>query len=146
MTRTETESAAPEVAQAAEPARVEPAGVEKEAAGGDDALHAGLLPEGCTQTALEMVLLANPDAFQWVHPAECVGAFATEAFANATELQRTAVRFRMAAGASAADARASVAKSHGIDLARLFGVPAEAKAVAEVLFKEQDRKRKEPEA
>jgi hypothetical protein len=93
-----------------------------------------------------MVLLANPDALQWVHPAECVKNFATEAFAHATELQRAAVRFRTAAGAGAADARAAVAKSQGIDLARLFGVAAEAKAVAEVLFKHQDRKRKEPEA
>ncbi len=122
-TRIEAESAAPEVAQAAEPAKVE-----KEVSGGDDALHAGLFPESCTQTALEMVLVP------------------TEAFVHATELQRTAVRFRMAAGASAADARASVAKSQGIDLARLFGVPAEAKVISEVLFKQKDRKRKESDA
>jgi hypothetical protein len=128
MTRTETESAAPEVAQAAEPARVEPAGVEKEVAGGDDALHAGLFPESCTQTALDMLLVP------------------TEAFVHATELQRAAVRFRMAAGASAADARASVAKSQGIDLARLFDVTDEAKIISEVLLKQKDRKRKESEA
>lgn len=155
MTRTETETAAPEVVQdargAAEPQQAVvavDAKVDQEApvAGrdaADEALYAGLFPEDCTKTALEMVLLANPELED---KGVCVDAFATEAFVNATELQRTAVRFRMAAGASAVDARASVAKSQGIDLARLFGVPAEAKAIAEVLFKQEDRKRKEPEA
>jgi hypothetical protein len=135
MTRTETESAAPEVAQdeaesaAPEVAQAaEPAKVEKEVAGGDDALHAGLFPESCTQTALEMLLVP------------------TEAFVHATELQRTAVRFRIAAGASAADARASVAKSQGIDLACLFDVTAEAKDIAEILLKQKDRKRKRKES
>jgi hypothetical protein len=114
----------------------------------DEELHAGLFPEGCTQTALEMVLLANPEVAdpEVADKGVRVDAFATDAFVHASELQRTAVRFRMAAGASAADARASVAKSQGIDLARLFGVPAEAKAIAEVLFKQEDRKRKEPAA
>ena len=155
MTRTETETAAPEVVQdaraAAEPQQAVAAvdaKVEQEAPlpgryAADEALYVGLFPEGCTHTALEMVLLANPEVED---KGAGVVAFATDAFVNATELQRTAVRFRMAAGASAADARASVAKSQGIDLARLFGVPAEAKAIAEVLFKQEDRKRKEPEA
>jgi hypothetical protein len=185
MTRTETESAAPEVVQdaggAAEPqeaaigvdAKAAKAAKAAEAADAtvperdagdagdagnalgalDEELHAGLFPEGCTQTALEMVLLANPEvADPEVADPEVadkgvrVDAFATDAFVHASELQRTAVRFRMAAGASAADARASVAKSQGIDLARLFGVPAEAKAIAEVLFRQEDRKRKEPAA
>ena len=62
---------------------------------------------------------------------------------QATALQRAAVRFRTGAGASAAAARAGVATSGGIDLARLFGVPATPEAVAEVLF---TGKRMAPEA
>jgi len=154
MTRTETETVAPEVVEdargAAEPEQAVAAvdaKVEQEApeAGGDalDAeLYVGLFPEGCTHTALEMVLLANPEVEA---KGASVAAFATDAFKNASELQRTAMRVRMVAGASEADARASVAKSQGIDLARLFGVPAEPKAIAEVLFKQEERKRKDPE-
>jgi len=108
----------------------------------DEAICAGLFPEGCTQTTLEMVLLANPEvkdqASDTSDPVR-VAASATEAFVNASALLRTAVRVRMSTGVSASDVRASVAKCKGIDLVRLFGVPAEPQAVAEVLFRERER-------
>ena len=52
----------------------------------------------------------------------------------------------MAEGASAGDARHSVAQSKGIDLGLLFGVPPDAQAIADLCFKKDDRKRKRPEA
>lgn len=99
----------------------------------------GLLPPGCTAEVPDLVLLANPEVPE---AGLCVEDFATEACQHALALQRNAVRWRLAAGASEEDARAAVLTSGGIDVARLFGVPSEPKAVAEVLFK-QDRKRKE---
>lgn len=163
MTRTETENTQAEVqpeaqakAQAEAQAKAQPQAqpeAEKQApvageptpekhpaAETDAELYMGLLPRDCKTTALEMVLLANPGLEE---SGLRVEDFATEAFVNATALQRTAMRFRMTHGASEADARASVAGSKGIDMALLFGVPSEAQAVAEVLFGNRDRKRKE---
>jgi hypothetical protein len=106
-------------------------------------LHVGLYPAG--RKTLDMILLANPQAGE--EQSLCAGAFATDAFYAAALLQRTAVKYRMAAGASAGDARTSVAQSQGIDLALLFGVPPEdTKALAELCFKKDDRKRKGPDA
>ena len=106
-------------------------------------LHGGLYPDGCK--TLDMILLANPQARE--EQSLCVGAFATDAFYAAALLQRTAVKYRMAAGASAGDARTSVAQSRGIDLGLLFGVPpADTQALADLCFKKDDRKRKGPDA
>ena len=109
-------------------------------------LHGGLYPDGCK--TLDMILLANPQARE--EHSLCVGAFATDAFYAAALLQRTAVKYRMAAGASAGDARTSVAQSRGIDLGLLFGVPpADTQALADLCFKKDDapgRKRKGPDA
>jgi hypothetical protein len=112
-------------------------------------LYTGLFPKDCKHTAQEMVLLANPELETSVLQVEHflkVEEFATEAFLRATELQRTAMRFRMFNGANEADARTSVAKSQGIDIALLFGVSSEDKAIATVLFDKKDRKRKDPDA
>jgi hypothetical protein len=108
-----------------------------------EALHCGLYPDG--RKTLYMVLLANPQAGE--EQSLFVGDFATDAFYTAALLQRTAVKYRMAAGASADDARTSVAQSKGIDLGLLFGVPPEdTKAIADLCFKKEDRKRKGPDA
>ena len=106
-------------------------------------LHCGLYPDG--RKTLDMVLLANPQAGE--EQSLCVGDFATDAFYTAALLQRTAVKYRMAAGASAGDARTSVAQSRGIDLGLLFGVPPEdTQAIADLCFRKDDRKRKTPDA
>jgi hypothetical protein len=106
-------------------------------------LHCGLYPHG--RKTLHMVLLANPEAGE--EQSLLVGDFATDAFYTAAQLQRTAVKYRMAAGASAGDARTSVAQSRGIDLGLLFGVPpADTQALADLCFKKDDRKRKGPDA
>ena len=108
-----------------------------------DSLHCGLYPDG--RKTLDMVLLANPLAGE--EQSLCVSDFATDAFDAAAQLQRTAVKWRMDAGASADDARTSVAQSKGIDLGLLFGVPPEdTKAIAELCFGKEDRKRKAPDA
>jgi hypothetical protein len=87
-------------------------------------LHCGLYPNG--RKTLDMILLANPQAGE--EQSLCGSDFATDAFYAAALLQRTAVKYRMAAGASAGDARTSVAQSKGIDLGLLFGVsPADKK-------------------
>jgi len=108
-------------------------------------LHCGLYPDG--RKTLHMVLLANPEAGE--EQSLLVGDFATDAFYTAAQLQRTAVKYRMAAGASAGDARTSVAQSRGIDLGLLFGVPpADTQALADLCFKKDDapgRKRKGPQ-
>ena len=72
--------------------------------------------------------------------------FATNAFCAASLLHRTAARYRIAAGASASDARCSVAQSKGIDLGLLFGVSPDAQAIADLCFKKDDGKRKGPDA
>ena len=106
-------------------------------------LHCGLYPDG--RKTLDMVLLANPLAGE--EQSLCVSDFATDAFDAAAQLQRTAVKWRMDAGASADDARTSVAQSKGINLGLLFGVPPEdTKAIAELCFGKEDRKRKAPDA
>ena len=115
-------------------------------------LHVGLFPE-VSKTAntvstesktMDMVLLANPAAAE--AQSLRVSQFATDAFCAASLLQRTAARYRIAAGASASDARRSVAQSKGIDLGLLFGVSPDAQAIADLCFKKDDGKRKGPDA
>jgi hypothetical protein len=78
----------------------------------------------------------------------CLQDALREAQITAEKLQQQAVTFRMDRdGASADDARTSVAQSKGIDLGLLFGVPPEdTKAIADLCFKKDDRKRKAADA
>ena len=79
-------------------------------------------PSGKTYSAVEMVLMANPEKTRKQIYSRTVTAHANEPVLHAMLLQRTAVTFRMSQGEDYRKAHESVADSGGIDLMALCGL------------------------
>lgn len=156
MSSVETEvaaAAAPAVEAAAEAAAAPAAEVAREAAaaaevsepqGGaapemDYEMVAGLFPDGCSPETAKAFVETSLSS-------ETLHDNMKMTFTHASELQESAVRFRMFSGASRAEARAAVVASKGIDILRLLGVEGEPQEAAKMIVAQGERKRKEPEA